>query len=133
MSEIKGYVVRGTWVDRAVHCYGRGGEFGDGFDAHLFDDLEEAVAARSFMARKRAPDARIFAVAADGSETPLLTYAEALAQTTKAGRVWALAEIEAAWYRAQETGRPAWSGRRSADDLANGWAHVRGALLGEEV
>jgi hypothetical protein len=87
---IKGYVVRGTWGERKVHCEDHGGKFGDAFDAHLFDDLEEAGRARSFMARKRAPDARIFAVAEDGSESPLPTHKEAL-KTADAARSLAFA------------------------------------------
>ena len=50
-----------------------------------------------------------------------------------APRTWTLAEIEAAWYRAEETGRPEWQEPRRADDLRNSWYHVRGALTGEEV
>lgn len=46
---------------------------------------------------------------------------------------WTLAEIEAAWYQAQETGRPAHERARDPDDLRNSWEHMRAALMGEEA
>lgn len=50
-----------------------------------------------------------------------------------AARTWSEEQIREAWYRAQETGRPGHERPREADDLANGWEHVRAALHGKAV
>jgi 8-oxo-dGTP pyrophosphatase MutT (NUDIX family) len=48
-------------------------------------------------------------------------------------RTWTEEQIRAAWYRAQETGRPSHERPREPDDLATGWEHVRAALHREAV
>lgn len=88
MSEIKGYVVRGTWRGvREVYAYWwapiadvqwtdrRDGVPKDG--ALLFATLGDAI--RAVFKSSHLSDVHILAVAEDGTETPLPSYEEALA------------------------------------------------------
>lgn len=80
----KGYVVRGVHKGASVFSIGGGGDFAeqseDGFDHPWpFDTLGGASAAVGDMDRSGCTDVRIFAVAEDGTETPLPSYEEALA------------------------------------------------------
>ncbi len=80
----KGYVVRGVHKGASVFSIGGGGDFAeqseDGFDHPWpFDTLGGASAAVGDMDRSGCTDVRIFAVAEDGTETPLPSYEETLA------------------------------------------------------
>lgn len=87
MSEIKGYVVRGKWSDgQDVYAYWwdaiRGVHWTVDRDAVPKDAvLPFATLGKAIEAKFKSShlaDVRIFAVAPDGTETPLPTYEEAL-------------------------------------------------------
>lgn len=82
----KSYVVRGKDESGPVHMIGAGvfATAASGEPPEVFIDLDVASAARRTLAQC-CTDVRIFAVAEDGTETPLPTYEEALA---------ALAEVD---------------------------------------
>jgi hypothetical protein len=87
--KIKGYVVRGTDDDGRPVCAARMADderptalvSSKSAEAHLFGSLSDAAAmCRSPMWNE---DVRIYAVAEDGTETPLPTYEEALAEVER--------------------------------------------------
>lgn len=90
MSEIKGYVVRGKEAARlrADVFYVGDGDFAYADSEEQPMVLETTDAALSAQVGMKDvhgfTDARIFAVAEDGTETPLLTYEEALAEVGEA-------------------------------------------------
>lgn len=79
---MSGYVVRGMYEGADVYSYGATDGFGTGapeISPRCIWDLDTAAGCRAFMVRRGCTDVRIFAVAEDGTETPLPTYEEALA------------------------------------------------------
>lgn len=109
MSESKGYVVRGTTSDgqrevlvfRFHHVEPKftaaltreEAEKHPDMGTRLFATLPEAIEAYRAMGHLR--DVRIYAVAADGTETPLLTYEEALAIVDLARRLIRSSDLHA--------------------------------------
>jgi hypothetical protein len=79
-----GYIVRGKDAPGQPArgtCYGYATE---GLTSYQFASLSGAIEAVSSMAKVGCTDVRIFAVGADGTETPLPTYEEALSMLDKA-------------------------------------------------
>lgn len=78
---VKGYVVRGKHETQGdVAAWSSDGSIGEQAGASVFKTLDGAAGARASMVHRGLADVRIFAVAEDGTETPLPTYEEALAE-----------------------------------------------------
>ncbi len=85
----KGYVVRGTWDTGPVVCHVPGGFWHDR-SPHVFQEIEFARSQRGLMLQQGCTDVTILAVAEDGTETPLPSYEEALAEISGADTVLTL-------------------------------------------
>ncbi len=87
MSEGKGYVVRGFLDGAAVYAVKREWVYEGGDPPERYATIDAAAAALECMVATGCADVRIFAVAPDGTETPLPTYEEALEQLDSVRRV----------------------------------------------
>ena len=86
MSTAKGYVVRGKYKGEDVYSYGPTDGFGTGaieISPRCIWTLDNATHCRWFMVGRGCTDVTILAVAEDGTETPLPSYEEALAQLSR--------------------------------------------------
>jgi hypothetical protein len=89
MSTAKGYVVRGKCDGREVRPHRDDGAFSPAatsaatFREHVFESAGGASGAFAHLTRCGCTDVRILAVAEDGTETPLPSYEEALAQLSR--------------------------------------------------
>ena len=90
IDDVKGYVVRGTWDTGPVVCHVPGGFWHDDRSPHVFQEIEFARSQRGLMLQQGCTDVTIFRVAEDGTETPLPTYEEALAEISGADTVLTL-------------------------------------------
>ncbi len=97
MSEGKGYVVRGFLDGAAVYAVKREWVYEGGDPPERYATIDAAAAALECMVATGCTDVRVFAVAPDGTETPLPTYEEALTQGAEDSR--RLGEIQVLAYQ----------------------------------
>lgn len=112
---INGYVVRGLCDGAAIHAEpDREAWCGDhvsvGCNCPLLPTVSEACAAMFDLIASECVDVRIYTVADDGTETPLPTYAEALAKLAELDAIGAalVAEMERPTRREDQTNRDHW-------------------------